>query len=252
MKRIAKFGFMGALTILVQMPTVYCTTTPSEPATDEKAADIKGEEANNADQPDVVVDSILTMLGPILGKISYGSCLGGCAGYALKKMTKAAAMAIGGVFWWKTKKKGNYHFGDEGSPKTRGRRESNSDISTPLAGDQEGDHGIDGQNGRSTQTNGGMGRVFSGIGSPKMGKMKMVPSASIDPYEDGIDVGIVGVEMESIPTTSPVVEVKVSFDELKARSARNGHAGPPPVPSSGRGPPPVPQKALHDMGVTHQ
>jgi len=84
---------------IVRMPTAYCVTTPSEPA-DEPSTDIKGEEAleNAKKEDDVVVNSIMAMLGPILGKISYGSCLGGCAGYALKKMTKAAAMAIGGVF----------------------------------------------------------------------------------------------------------------------------------------------------------
>jgi len=163
----------------------------------------------------------------------------------------AICVAIGGVFWWKTKKKGNYHFGDEGSPKTRGRRESNSDISTPLAGDQEGDHDIDDQNGRSTQTNGGMGRSKKWlIGSPKMGKMKMVPSASVDPYDDGIDMG---VEMESVPATSmsvtsPMVEVNVSMDELAAR--QHGGNGIPPPRSRPR-PPPVPQRALHEMGVTN-
>lgn len=100
-KRIAKFGIIGAVMTMVRMPTAYCVTTPAEPPKeDEVVADKKVDEAEvGVDKPaDPVVNSILAMLGPILGKISYGSCLGGCAGYALKKMTKAAAMAIGGVF----------------------------------------------------------------------------------------------------------------------------------------------------------
>lgn len=44
------------------------------------------------------MDNIGVMLKPLAGQISYGVVLGGCAGYAAKKMTKVAAFAVGGVF----------------------------------------------------------------------------------------------------------------------------------------------------------
>merc|ERR1719471_307701 len=43
-------------------------------------------------------NEIMDMIKPMAGQISYGVVLGGCAGYAAKKMTKVAAFAVGGVF----------------------------------------------------------------------------------------------------------------------------------------------------------
>merc|ERR1719195_1523568 len=77
-RRRVLFGLVSTGVSIAQIQQAYCDTATAT-ATDSK-------------------DEIMNLIKPMAGQISYGVVLGGCAGYAAKKMTKVAAFAVGGVF----------------------------------------------------------------------------------------------------------------------------------------------------------
>ena len=153
----------------------------------------------------------------------------------------AICVAVCGLFWWwSKKKKGTHSFGDisdspKVSPKNRKRRESNSEIATPLAA-TEGDEYADGIDVGVTTTAPKKGkRRFMGLGSPK--ELEVVPSASLDPYNENEMTEMNSEFRVGTSVASPEIEVQVSASDYARR--------PPPVPKNA-------QNAYTGISHTHQ
>lgn len=99
--RFLGMGMLGAALTMHHVTIAYCAgagTEPEENSPESKDKKKIAEECNSKTEDEAAIEGILSLMGPFLGQVSYGSLLGGSAGYAAKKMTKAAACAIGATF----------------------------------------------------------------------------------------------------------------------------------------------------------
>jgi len=96
LRRSLTIGFVGLAFSYSQIRSATCTS--KQQVSETKNENAGKDEKCVSTEEDAAFDMMMSYMAPFLGQLTYGSALGGCTGYALKKMTKAAAFAIGSVF----------------------------------------------------------------------------------------------------------------------------------------------------------
>lgn len=103
-RRTLTIGFVGVAFSVYHISTAYCMeATNKKISNDQKTGKSVNTASTSNDQAkseinDAEMNTMVDAIMPLLGQLTYGSVLGGCAGYAAKKMTRTAALAIGGTF----------------------------------------------------------------------------------------------------------------------------------------------------------
>ena len=93
------FGTMLLFAVSQKSPTLIADCSGASESSGERNCTKKSSSLpDNHDDNNDSVTNLIDVYSPIINEIGFGTILGVCSGYALKKVGKFAAFVVGGVF----------------------------------------------------------------------------------------------------------------------------------------------------------